>query len=121
MALKLRRSGPGAFFVDRENRASLIAWSVISSRPPVCGIVGSGISLVSILGNCESRKSSSFCSSVIATTPLFPFTAGVVDKALGEVYFKAVQHLLWLSDGSSSRSPCKKFCQHNLFAFRRVV
>ena len=90
MALKLRRSGPGAFFVDRENRASLIAWSVISSRPPVCGIVGSGISLVSILGNCESRKSSSFYSSVMATTPLFPFTAGVVDKALGEVYFKAV-------------------------------
>ena len=26
----------------------------------------------------------------IITTPLFPFTTGVVDKALGKIYFKIV-------------------------------
>jgi hypothetical protein len=54
------------------------------------GIIGSGISFVYIFGNWNSRNSSSFCSNVIATSLLFPLIAGIVDRVLGEVYFKAV-------------------------------
>jgi hypothetical protein len=63
---------------------------VIRSILRFYGIIGSGISFACIFGNWDSRNSSSFCSSVIATSLLFPLIAGVVDKALGEVYFKAV-------------------------------
>jgi hypothetical protein len=63
---------------------------VIRSIPPSYGIIGSGISFACIFGNWDSRNSSSFCSNVIATSSLFPLIAGVVDRALGEVYFKAV-------------------------------
>jgi hypothetical protein len=57
---------------------------------PSCGIIGSGISFACIFGNWDSRNSSFFCSNVIATSLLFPLIAGVVDRALGEVYFRAV-------------------------------
>jgi len=66
---------------------------MIKSIPSSCGIIGFGISFACIFGNWDSRNSSSFCSNVIATSPLLPLTVGVVDKALGEIYFKAVQHL----------------------------
>jgi hypothetical protein len=94
---------------------------VIKSIPLSRGIIGSGISFACIFGNYDSRNSSSFCFSVIATSPLFLLTVGVVDKALSEVYFRAVQHLFWLFIGSSFIVPCRNFCQHILFTFRSVV
>ena len=90
MVLKLRRFNPGAFFVDRENRVFLIIQLIISSRPPIYKIIGFRILLILILGNYKFKKSSSFYSSVIIITPLFPFTTNIVDNALGKIYFKTI-------------------------------
>jgi hypothetical protein len=83
--------------------------------------MGSGSVFPFALGNCEARNETSFCSSVIAISPLLPLT-GVVDKALNDVYLRAVQHL-WVSRlvVSSSITPCRKSCQHFLLAFRTVI
>ena len=94
---------------------------MIKSIPPSCGIIGSGISFACIFENWDSRNSSSFYSNVIATSLLLLLTIGVINKALDEVYFKAVQHLFWLSIGSYSIVSCRNFCQHILFAFRSVI
>jgi hypothetical protein len=63
---------------------------VIRFIPPSCGIIGSGISFACIFRNWDSRNSSSFYSNIIVISSLFPLIAGVVDRALDEVYFKAV-------------------------------
>jgi hypothetical protein len=63
---------------------------VIRSILPSYGIIGSDISFTYIFGNWDSRNSSSFYSNIIATSSLFPLIADMVDRALGEVYFKAV-------------------------------
>jgi hypothetical protein len=83
---------------------------VIKSIPPSYGIIGSGILFTCIFRNWDSRNSSSFCSSVIATSSFSLLTVGIVDKALGKVYFRAVQHLFWLFIGSSSIVPYRNFC-----------
>jgi hypothetical protein len=63
---------------------------VIKSIPPSYGIIGFGILFACIFGNWDSRNSSSFYSNIIATSSLFPLIAGMVNRALDEVYFKAV-------------------------------
>jgi hypothetical protein len=76
---------------------------------PSYGIIGSGILFACIFRNWDSRNSSSFYSSVIATSPFSPLIVGVVDKALGKIYFRAVQHLFWLFIGSSFIAPYRNF------------
>jgi hypothetical protein len=44
-------------------------------------------------GNAIFRKIASFSSIVVAHSPLASFIAGVVEEALKEVYFSAIQHL----------------------------
>jgi hypothetical protein len=97
IALKLRRSGPGAFLIDYENKASLMTYSVISSIPSFKGIIGSGLSFSYGVGKAVARNRASFCSKVVAISSFGPLTVGVVDRALGEVYRRAVQHLFWSS------------------------
>ena len=44
--------------------------------------------------NAVAKNNASFCFNVITVSPFGLITVSVVDRALGEVYRRAVQHLL---------------------------
>ena len=75
--------------IDYENRAPLIISSVTSSIPPSRGIIGSGLSFSCGVGKAIARNRASFCSRVVANSSFGPLIVGVVDWALGDVYYRA--------------------------------
>ena len=90
--MKLRRSESAAFLINCEYNTLRIASSVIGYSSSLA-ITGSGVSSSLNPGNAVAKNSASFCSNVIAVSPFDPIIIGVVNKALDEVYRKAVQHL----------------------------
>ena len=90
--MKLRRSEPAAFLIDCEYNALRIASSVIRYSSSLA-IISSGVLSSLNFKNAVVKNSASFCFNVIAVSPFDSIIIGVVDKALDEVYRKAVQHL----------------------------
>ena len=90
--MKLRRSESAAFLIDCEYNTLRIASSVIEYSSSLT-IIGSGVLSFLNSENAVIKNNVSFYFNVIAVSPFNLIIISVVNKALDEVYRKAVQHL----------------------------